>query len=227
MTGLEFRLHSLRPLVHLGLFFWGAEHGGEVLRLGRDVAAALPRDAGLLLVAGLTAPPTPFVPAPHRGSPGHALIVAGFSSARAHHRLIAPIRAALPPLFESVTPLPYVELQRMLDDTAPWGSHADQKGLYLQELSDEAIAVLTERIPDKRSPMSVIPILSLGGAFSEVTEPQTAFAGSRATRFVVNVTAIAPDAESLAPDRAWVQTVWRALAPHASEPGGYRNIRAD
>ncbi|MGH3855059.1 MAG: BBE domain-containing protein, partial [Pseudonocardiaceae bacterium] len=47
------------------------------------------------------------------------------------------------------------------------------------------------------------------------------------TLFVVNVTAIAPDAESLAPDRAWVQTVWRALAPHASEPGGYRNIRAD
>ncbi|MGH3830200.1 MAG: FAD-binding oxidoreductase [Pseudonocardiaceae bacterium] len=227
VTGLEFRLHALRPLVHLGLFFWGEEHGDEVLRLGRDVAAALPRDAGLLLAVGLTAPPAPFVPTRHRGAPGHALMVAGFSSAREHHRLITPIQAARPPLFEQVSTLPYLELQKMLDDTAPWGSHADQKGLYLQELSDEAITVLTERIPDKRSPLSVISIVSLGGAFADVTEQQTAFSGSRATRFVVSVTAIAPDAESLAPDRAWVQAVWRALAPHASESGGYLNIMAD
>ncbi|MBW0008655.1 MAG: FAD-binding oxidoreductase [Pseudonocardiales bacterium] len=227
VTGFEFRLHALGPLVYLGLFFWEAEHGAEVLRLGRNVAASLPRDAGLLLAAGLTAPLAPFVPARHHGTPGYALVVTGLSSAREHHRLIAPIREALPPLFELVTPLPYVELQKMLDSAAPWGSHAYKKGLYLQELSDEVIVVLTERIPGKSSSMSFIPIFSLGGAFADVAEQETAFGGSRATRFVVNMTAIAPDAESLATDRAWAQSVWQALLPHASESDGYVNVMAD
>ena len=227
VTGFEFRLHEVGPLVHLGLFFWGAEHGADVLRLSRDVAASLPRDAGLLLAAGLTAPPAPFVPGQHHGTPGYMLVIAQFGSAREHHRLIAPIRRALPPLFEFVTLLPYVELQKMFDGAAPWGIHVYEKSLYLQELGDEAITILTERIPRKNSPMSFILIFSLGGAFADVTEQETAFGGSRATRFVVNAMAIAPDAELLATDRAWVRSVWQALVPHASESSGYVNFMAD
>jgi FAD/FMN-containing dehydrogenase len=227
VTGFEFRLHEVGPLVHLGLFFWGAEHAAEALRLGRDVAASLPRDAGLLLATGLTAQPAPYVPGPHHGRLGYALVVAGFSSARRHQRLIAPIREALPPLFEFVAPLPYVELQKMFDGAVPWGIHAYGKGLYLQELSDEVIAVLTERIPAKSSPMSVIPIFSLGGAFADVAEQETAFGGSRAARFVLNLIALAPDAELLAMDRAWVDSVWQALVPRASEPVSYVNFMAD
>ena len=227
VTGFEFRLHEVGPLVYLSLFFWGLEQGTEALRLGREVAAALPRNAGLLLAAGLTAPPAPFVPERHRGRSGYAMLVAGFSSAQEHAQLIAPIREAMPPLFEFVTPLPYVELQKMLDESAPWGIHAYEKSLNLQELDDEAIAVLTEHIPRKSSPMSFIPIFSVGGAFADVGEQDTAFGGSRATRFVVNVTAIAPDAELLAADRSWARSVWQGLAPHARETGGYVNFMAD
>jgi hypothetical protein len=50
-----------------------------------------------------------------------ALIIAGFSSAEQHQRLIDPARATLPPLFEFVTPMPYTALQQMLDDAHPWG----------------------------------------------------------------------------------------------------------
>jgi FAD/FMN-containing dehydrogenase len=227
VTGFEFRLHEVGPLVYLGLFFWGLEQSTEALRLGREVAACLPRDAGLLLAAGLTAPPAPFVPERHRGTPGIAMLVAGFGSAQDHARLIAPIREALPPLFEFVTPLPYVELQKMLDESAPWGIHAYEKSLNLYQLDDEAIAVLTERIPGKSSPMSFIPIFSVGGAFADVGEQETAFGGSRATRFVVNVTAIAPNAELLAADRSWARSVWQALAAHTNRTGGYVNFMAE
>jgi FAD/FMN-containing dehydrogenase len=227
VTGFEFRLHEVGPLVYLGLFFWGLEQGTEALRLGREVASSLPRDAGLLLAAGLTAPPAPFVPERHRGTPGVAMLIAGFGSAQDHARLIAPIREALPPLFEFVTPLPYVELQKMLDESAPWGIHAYEKSLNLQQLDDEAIAVLTERLPGKSSPMSFIPIFPVGGAFADVGEQETAFGGSRATRFVVNVTAIAPNTELLATDRFWARSVWQALAAHANATGGYVNFMAE
>ncbi len=149
VTGFEFRLHEIGPLVYLGMFFWTLENGTEALRIGRAVAASLPRNAGLVMAAGLPAPAAPFVPVAHRGTPGYGLMIAGFGSALEHHRLIAPIRKTLPPLFEFVTPLPYVELQKILDETAPWGIHAYHKGLYLQELSDDAISVLSENIPRK------------------------------------------------------------------------------
>lgn len=220
VTGFEFRLHEVGPLVYLGMFFWGLEHGAEVLRLGREVATALPRNAGCLLAAGLTAPPAPFVPARYRGIPGYALLVAGFGSAPEHDRVIDPIReAAPPPLFEFVTPLPYLELQRILNEAAPWGIHAYEKSLYLQQLSDETIAVLTKHVPGKSSPMSFIPIFSLGGAFADTGEQDTAFGGSRATRFVVNVAALAPDAGLLATDRTWAHSVWRAMLPQAGTDG--------
>lgn len=47
-------------------------------------------------------------------TPGNALIVAGLSSADRHKGLIDPIRAALPPLFEFVTLMPYAALQQTL-----------------------------------------------------------------------------------------------------------------
>lgn len=227
VTGFEFRLHELGALVYLGMLFWGLAQSSEALRLSRDVAAALPRNAGLLLAAGLTAPPAPFVPARYQGIAGHALLIAGFGSAGEHAALIDPIRQALPPLFEFVTPLPYVELQRFFDDCAPWGIHAYQKSLNLRQLSDEAIAVLVEHIPRKSSPMSFIPVLPLGGAFADVGEQETAFGGSRETRFVVNVTALAPNAELLAADRSWARSVWQALVPHALGTGGYVNFMTD
>ncbi len=227
VTGFEFRLHELGPLVQLGLFFWRLEQGTEALRLARDVAASLPRNAGLLLAAGLSAPPAPFVPVQHRGTPGYALLIAGFGSAEEHHQLITPIRRALPPLFELVTPLPYRELQRFLDGAGPWGIHAYEKSLCLRQLSDEAISVLTEHVPRKSSPMSFIPIFPVGGAFADVGEQETAFGGSRATRFVVNVTALAPEAELLATDRSWARSVWQALLPCATDAGGYVNFLSD
>jgi FAD/FMN-containing dehydrogenase len=227
VTGFEFRLHELGSLVYLGMFFWGLEQGAEALRLGRDVAAALPRNAGLLLAAGLTAPAAPFVPAQHHGISGYALLIAGFGSAGEHATLIEEIRQGLPPLFEFVRPLPYLELQRFLDGTAPWGIHAYEKSLYLRHLSDEAITALTEHIPRKHSSMSFIPILTMGGAFADIGEQETAFGGSRATRFVVNVTALAPDAELLAADRSWARSVWQTLVPYAIDAGGYINFMAD
>jgi FAD/FMN-containing dehydrogenase/SAM-dependent methyltransferase len=227
VTGFEFQLHEVGPLVHLGLFFWGLEHGPEALRLGREVLASLPRAAGCVMAAGLTAPPAPFVPPRYHGTPGYVLAVAGFESAQEHAQLVAPVRAALPPLFEFVGPLPYVELQKLFDDAAPWGIYAYEKNLYLQQFSDEAITTLVENLPDKSSPMSFIRILGLGGAVADVTEQETAFGGSRSTRFMPGMVVCAPDAELLGADRAWARSTWQALLPYASHSRDYINFMAD
>ena len=74
--------------------------------------------AGVLL-AGLNAPPEPFVPDQVQLAPVYALVVVGLGSEDAHARLIAPVREAMPRLFEVVTPIPYAALQQLLDPSAP------------------------------------------------------------------------------------------------------------
>lgn len=140
---------------------------------------------------------------------------------------MAPIRAACPPLFEFITPIPYTALQQMLDDGVPWGILGYEKALYLDELSDEAINVLVERAANKTSPMSFMPIFRLDGAFTQVGEQDTAFGGTRSPQYVVNIAAISADPAALAADRNWVRSVWDALRPLAANAGGYVNFLAE
>jgi FAD/FMN-containing dehydrogenase len=227
VTTFEFQLHPVGPEVHLGLFFWGMDSGEQVLRLARDVVPHLPADAGAQIAIGLNAPPAPFVPPRYHFTPGYLLLMVGFSSAEEHARIIAPIREQLPPLFELVSPIPYIALQRTLDETAPWGLLGYQEVIYLDELTDDVISVIVNMIPAKRSPMSYCLIFRLDGAYSDIGDDETAFGGRRAPRYIINIAGIGATPEILRADRAWVQAVWDALRPFARDAGGYVNSMTD
>ncbi len=226
VTEFEFRLHPVGPVVHLGLFFWGLDQGTEALKLGRDVFATLPGHANAMII-GTHVPPAPFLPEQCHFMPGYILVIVGFGSAEEHGRVLAPIREALPPLFEFASPTPYTQLQQMFDEGARWGVNCYQKALYLNELSDEAIAVIIERQACKISPRSMLELLRLGGAYAEVGEDETAFGGSRANRISVNMIGVTEDSELLAAERAWVRSFWEALRPHATGVGGYVNAMTE
>ncbi|NMM91995.1 FAD-linked oxidoreductase [Rhodococcus sp. SRB_17] len=227
VTEFEYRLSEVGPEVHLGLFFWGMDDGPDALRLFREVVPALPGNAGALVAVSLSAPPAPFVPEQFHLRPGYALLVAGFGSATEHEKAIAPIRDGLEPLFEFVTPLPYVGLQSMLDESEPWGAYAYEKALDLEDFSDEVIDVLTEHAGKKLSPMSFMPIFPMQGAFTSVGEDETAFGGTRTPHYVCNMTATATDEGTLDLDREWVRDTWEALRPLSSNQGGYVNFMTD
>ncbi|MFI6094824.1 FAD-binding oxidoreductase [Lentzea sp. NPDC051213] len=222
VTSFEYRLHEVGPMVNLGMFFWDLDHGGDMLRLAREIAPALPRSAGAL-IAALNAPPAPFVPEQHHFAPGYTFIIAGFGSQEEHERLVAPLRDA-GPLFEFVTPMPYVALQSMLDDGAPWGSHAYEKALNVDDLTDDVISVITEHVPLKNSPMSLMPMFHLGGGYTDPGEDDTAFGGRRTPMYVLNMAAVAPTPDLLELDRAWARGFYDALRPCAGDTGVYVNF---
>jgi FAD/FMN-containing dehydrogenase len=230
VTRFEFGLHDVGPLVNLGLFFWTVDKGAEALRLSREVVPALPDNTGSL-IAVLSAPPAPFVPEEYRLKTGYALLIAGFGSAEEHAKLIAPVREALPPAFELVTPIPYTGLQSMLDESAPWGALAYEKSLYLDDLTDSVVDVVTSQTPDKQAPLSFIPIFDLGGkqagAYGKVPEDSTAFGGSRSARYLFNVSAVAHTPELYEADRRWVRKMWEDLAPLSSNSSGYVNFMSE
>ncbi|MEW1808166.1 FAD-binding oxidoreductase [Pseudarthrobacter sp. NPDC080039] len=227
VTTFEFALHEVTPLVQMGMFFWDADHARDGLRFSRDLIPNLPETAGVLL-AGLSAPPEPFVPEKYQGQPGIALVIIGWASPEEHARMIEPVLASAPePQWHLITPIPYIQLQRMFDGSTPWGILAYEKALYLDELSDDAIDVVAHYVPQKASPLSFVPVFPMRGAFSRVGDDDTAFGGRRDIKWVFNISAECPSPELLEHDRAWVREFWAALRPHASGSGTYVNFLAD
>jgi FAD/FMN-containing dehydrogenase len=229
VTTFEFALHQVGPMVNLGLFFWGLDRGTEALRFSRDFIKTLPDDVTAFLAVGLSAPPAPFVPEQYHFMPGHALLVMGPGAPEAHATAIQPIRESMSPLFELVTPIPYVALQQMFNESALWGSHGYEKALFLDDLTDAVIEVIGEHIPKKGSPLSFCPAFSLRGAYQKVGDADTAFGGSRSSEYIFNIAATCPPPapELYEAERAWARAFWDALRPHASGSGGYINFLAE
>ena len=227
VTSFEFGLHEVDPMVQFGFFFWSLDQGPEALRLAREITAAMPPDINAVF-GGLNAPPAPFVPEQHHFAPGYVLLLTGFDSAQEHAELVTQIRDSVPPLFNLVTPMPYIELQKLLDEGLAWGFYAYEKGTYIEDLSDAVIEVVTEHVPRRKSPMSALLVYRLDGAYSLVGDDETAFSGGRSPRYGFFIIGYAPDADLLAADRSWVRNLWEALRPHAISGGdGYVNGTAD
>jgi hypothetical protein len=126
-----------------------------------------------------------------------------------------------------VTPIPYAELQKMLDASAPWGILGYEKAIYVDELTDAAVAVVAEQLAKKVSPMSIMPVFALGGAYAAVPEDATAFGGSRKAKWLFNIAGIAPEAGLLTAERQWVRDFWDALLPFANGTAGYVNFMVE
>ena len=141
----------------------------------------MPPDVNAILGA-LHAPPAPFVPEQHQLPPGYALLVTGLSGPE-HEQLVARIRKHLPPLFEMVTPMPYVELQKMLDEGNAWGFYRYEKGTSIEDLSDEVIDVVTEHVPHKNSPMSLAAVLPARRSLQPGQRRRDGIGGGRSPRF--------------------------------------------
>ena len=132
VTEFEFELHEAGPMVQFGFLFWSLDQGPAVLRHAREFIDELPDDVNVI-VCGLNAPPAPFVPEQHQLQPGYAMIVVGFGSPEQHADVLAQARSGPPPAVDFAAPMPYVELQKMLDEANAWGVHAYDKGCYVDD----------------------------------------------------------------------------------------------
>jgi FAD/FMN-containing dehydrogenase len=226
VTEFEFALHSVGPMVQLGLFLFDPDQGRELFRFARDYVRDVPDNYGVFL-AGLSAPPAPFVPPELHFTPAFGLLVVGLGDEASHADLIEPIKQALTPIVELVTPIPYVGLQQMFDESAPWGVFSYEKAVYLDELSDGAIEVILEHQAKKMSPLSFVPIFVMGGAYRAADPNSNAFGGARSIGYVVNISATTPSPDDLAAEREWVRDYWSALVEHAVGVGSYVNFMTE
>jgi FAD/FMN-containing dehydrogenase/pimeloyl-ACP methyl ester carboxylesterase len=210
-TRFELRLHPVGPTLLAGMLLYPAAVAPAVLRNFRDVMADAPDEVGAG-VALLTAPPADFVPEPVRGQPVVGVIACYVGPVEEGEAALAPLREFGPPALDLVQPMPYVALQRLIDDGYPAGMRNYWTGDFLTGLPDEAIAVLCRFHLSKPSPLTQILTLPGGGAGARVPDGTMAIT-ERGAPFNLHITSLWADPADDEANIAWTREFKAAMKP--------------
>jgi FAD/FMN-containing dehydrogenase len=162
-TELTFRLHEM-PEFAIALLLWRAEAGPEVLRRYRDLfedGAPDELGGGVLYMTG---PPEEFVPE-HLKDKLTAGLLATYAGDETEMRNVIDPLLELEPEGELITPIPYADLQCMLDDPPGYRNYWSVE--YVHEFPDEAVDRFCARSADMIVPSPSQHILfPWGGAIA-------------------------------------------------------------
>src|SRR5580693_958896 len=187
VTVFELDLYPVGPTVAAGPVFYPGDRAGEIMRFYREFARDLPDELSTL-VNLITAPPAPFLPEAWHGKKLVALVGCYSGDPEEGMKVLQPIRDLGDPVADLVGPMPYVQMQSLLDALWPKGTQAYMKAGYFRELDDHAIETMARFHQNATSPSSEIHIQHFGGAIARVGEDETA-QGERQAPFVLNAIA--------------------------------------
>jgi FAD/FMN-containing dehydrogenase len=226
VTRFDFRLHPVGPMVHLGMLFWDVEAGAAGLRACRELAAQLPAGFGFI-IGGMNAPPAPVVPAEHHFKPGVIAMLVGYGRAEEHAAQVDRLRATHTPLFEFVSPMPYVALQQMFDEANCWGLYNYEKGTSLPELSDAVIDTLLEQIAARAVPTHMVLMYLMDREYCAAGEDVTAWGGRRTPHWATFILGINHTEDTWAISRDWARATAARLSVFSAGLGAYVNSFVD
>ena len=224
VTSFEFRLHPVGPVVVGGMLMHPLESAGEVLRAYRDYADAGPDEVATAF-ALFPAPPEKFVPEHLHGKTVLGIIACHCGEVEEGERSVAPLREIGPPAVDLIGPMPYTDLQALLDPTAPPGWRWYNSGEHLRSLSDPAIDALTSHAPQGLAPLTQIIVFRHGGAVSRVGDAETAF-GNRGAAYLLHPLAAWTEPEDDERHIDWVRKLVRDMKPF-NTGGVYLNFTPD
>jgi len=223
VTGFEFQLHEVGPLLYGGMLFFPMDAAVDLLKAYRGFMDDAP-DEICGGAAILCAPPEEFVPEPVRGKPVLAIIACYVGPVEAGERAFAPLREWGPAL-EMLAPMPYEAVQGLIAPGNPPGRHHYWKAGLLGELSDEAIETFVTHAADVVSPFTASLMLPLGGAFARMPEGDTPLE-YRDAKWNYHLLGQWADPAEAERNIEWTRAFDAAMSPYA-EAGIYSNFVGD
>jgi FAD/FMN-containing dehydrogenase len=210
VTAFEYRLHPVETVLG-GMLLYPVARAAEVLRYYREFVATAPDELSTV-AAFLTGPPLPFLPTELQGAPLLAIAACFAGPIAAGEATLQPLRAFGPPGADLIGPMPYVAMQRMLDDAFPPGRLNYWKSGYLDQLEDAAIDRLCAQCTRLPSPFSAVTLIHLGGAVSRVDAEETAVRYRKAA-FALGLYSAWADPALSDGQIEWTRSAWAALEP--------------
>ncbi len=207
VTSIEYRLHPIKTVLS-GPMIHPLVQGRDVLRRFRDFCqAGLPDE--LTVYAGAVTTPD--------GAPVIMIIPCYCGDDLAEgERILSPLRQFGPPIADLVSPMPYLQLQTMLDAAVPHGNRSYWKSNFLRELPDEAIDAFVRMLECCPSPRSITMLEHMHGAATRVAPDATAF-HARREGFDLVVLSLWERAEDDEANRNWTREFYAAMSNWSAE----------
>jgi FAD/FMN-containing dehydrogenase len=217
VTSFEYRAHPVGPMITGGLVAHPFDRARDVLRFFRDVTARLPDE--FMVFGGLIHAPD------GSGTKLAAMVVCHCGSLEAGAAAVQPIKQFGSPALDAIGPMPYSQLNSMLDAAYPKGALNYWKSSFLDRLDDEAIDRLIDCFARCPTPMGQLLIEHFHGAAVRVGVGDTAFPHRKQGHNLVVLSEWMDKADT---NRcvAWARDTYAAMGPFVSS-GRYVNYLGD
>jgi FAD/FMN-containing dehydrogenase len=216
-SSFEFNVHPVGPIVTGGIAAHLFAAGRDVLRFFRDKTASLPDEQTLF--AGL-------VHAPDGATKLAALVTCHCGSLPDGEAALRPVKAFGSPVMDVIGPMPYEQVNQLLDAAYPKGALNYWKANFLTTLSDEAIDILLDRYSRVPSPMTAIVLEHFHGAVTRVGVSDTAFP-HRSVGYNVVITGEWMNPADTDKNIQWVRETYDALKPFMASARYVNYLEAD
>ena len=165
VTRFELALHPVGPVVLGGPVFYPGEQAAQVMTGWRDVLEDMPDELSTTFVL-TTAPPAPFIPEDWHYKKVTVVSACWAGDQSAGQTVVKPLRALGTAITDLLGPIPYVDLQQLVDPLWEAGAANYFTSAFLDQLPAEAIETLAD-IHRRSADLPVqaeIHIHQLGGA---------------------------------------------------------------
>jgi hypothetical protein len=220
VTSFVFQAHPVQ-MVCAGPMLWDLEQSADIMKWYREFIVQAPEELNGFF-AFITVPPGPPFPEELHFKKMCAIVWCYNGPQDKANKILEPLRKFRPPAFEFFAPMPFPMLQGMFDGLYVPGLQWYWKADFVNELSDEAIALHVKHgseLPTMHSTMHLYPI---NGAAHRAGKNDTPWNYRNATWSEV-IVGVDPDPANSDRITAWAKNYWEALHPYGAG-GAYINF---
>jgi FAD/FMN-containing dehydrogenase len=220
VTSFLFQAHPVSTVV-AGPMLWNLDQAADIMKWYRDFIVQAPEELNGFF-AFLTVPPGPPFPERLHFQKMCAIVWSYNGAAEKTNELLERLRTLYPPAFEFVTPMPHPVLQSMFDGLYPPGLQWYWKADFVNELSDEAIALHLKHAAELPTLHSTMHLYPVNGVAHRPDSGDTPWSYRHATWSAV-IVGVDPDPANKDLITTWARQYWEDLHPY-SAGGAYVNF---
>src|ERR687885_155219 len=163
VTSFEYQLHPVGPEVMFCFVFYPGDRAKEILRFYEEYMAQAPDEVSPLGVLGRV-PRMDIFPKWWHGKPYVALLAMHAGDVEEGEQVLRPLRELGNPIADLSAPMPYTEVQTVLDEDYSNGWRYYWKSVNGNSIDDEVIEHLMAHVEAAPSDHSTIDVWYQGGA---------------------------------------------------------------
>jgi FAD/FMN-containing dehydrogenase len=212
VTSFEFDCFELGPEVAVAQVAYPApdiDATTDLLGSYREYVADAPEEVTSMAIR-TAVPPLPFVPVEFHGAPIVMFYAVYAGDAAEGEAVLEPLRTVGEPAMDLSGRMPFMAVHEIANELFPTGNRYSWHSLYADELSDDLVERVAEAGRTSPGPEAGLTVWHMGGAVSDVSADETAYAW-RDAPFLVSIDAGWRDPAADEAHLSWAESIWDDL----------------